>query len=118
RDGRAANDRNTPDRGPPVSSIRIAARRAAHLFLAAVLALCALPLSAQVNTWIWQPASGYPGRWNELVVWNAPSCCPNTYPNSATADARMLPYSPGFVGAADLAGRTYTVNRLGFTNIA
>ncbi|MBO9661464.1 IPT/TIG domain-containing protein [Dokdonella sp.] len=100
-----------------MSSIRIAARRVARLILAAVLSLCALPLSAQVNTWSWQPASGYPGRWNELVVWSPPACCPNTYPNSATADARMLPYSPGFVGAADLAGGTYTVNRLRFTNI-
>jgi predicted outer membrane repeat protein len=112
-----ANDRDTPDRGPSVNSIRIAARRVAHLFLAAVFFLCALPLSAQVNTWSWQPQGGIGGRWNEAAAWSAPACCPNTYPNSATADAHMLPYSPGDIGAANLVGGTYTVNRLRFASI-
>ncbi|WP_199222702.1 IPT/TIG domain-containing protein, partial [Dokdonella fugitiva] len=101
-----------------MNSIRTAARRIARLFHAIVLAACALPVSAQVNTWSWQPAPGYPGKWHETLVWTAPACCPNSYPNSATADARMLPYSPGYVGAADLDGGTYTVNRLRFTNIS
>ena len=101
-----------------MNAIRNVARRIARLFHAIALATCALPVSAQVNTWSWQPASGYPGKWHETLVWTAPACCPNSYPNSATADARMLPYSPGYVGAADLDGGTYTVNRLRFTNIS
>ncbi|MFC4820099.1 IPT/TIG domain-containing protein [Dokdonella ginsengisoli] len=102
-----------------MKTIRIDAYRLARLLLVAVLASFALPLSAQVNTWSWEPASGYPGKWHEAgVVWNPPDCCPNSFPNSATADARMNPYSTGYVGAADLDGRTYTVNRLRFTNIS
>lgn len=103
-----------------MNSIRTAARRIAHLFFAAAFAVCALPLSAQVNTWSWQGANGSTGSWNQAAMWSAPACCPNTFPNSTTADAYMLPYSPGLVGSADLAGGTYTVNRLRFgdTSIA
>jgi hypothetical protein len=101
-----------------VNSIRIAARRLVRLIVVAMLMLCAMPLMAQVNTWSWEPATGYPGKWREAgVVWNPPACCPNSYPNSATADARMNKYSSGYVGAADLDGGSYTVNRLRFTNI-
>ena len=102
-----------------MNAIRIAARRLLRPVLVAALLLCAMPLMAQVNTWSWEPATGYPGKWNEAgVVWNPPACCPNSYPNSATADARMNKYPSGYVGAADLDGGSYTVNRLRFTNIA